>query len=186
MNPIVIFILFFIVGLFVGILIWKIYHIRKEMEKQAKKEQLENEIVDSFIELKKYTTLDVGTELDSEYIELSNKYDLIEVALENDVVNITIANDEGLPVISTLKDPYEESAEYSALFQSVSKSLKNKPSKVSIEYDEGHYLYVKPVVKNDIKLYVIIRSNIELDPSSERKLTREVLNVLDEYIPSNS
>ncbi|MBW9221012.1 hypothetical protein KKP91_02240 [Methanothermococcus sp. SCGC AD-155-M21] len=186
MNPIIVFFIFFIVGLFIGIFIWKIYRIRNEREKQAQKEQLENEIVSSLLELKKHTTLDVSTELDTGYGELSNKYDLIEIALENEVVSITIANDEGLPVISTLKDPCEESAEYSALFQSISKSSKNKPSKISIEYDEKHYLYIKPVVKNDIKLFIIIRSNIELDPTSERKLIREILNVLDEYFPLNS
>ncbi|MBW9221632.1 hypothetical protein KKP97_01085 [Methanothermococcus sp. SCGC AD-155-C09] len=186
MSPIIVFFIFFLVGLFIGIIIWTIYRVIKEREKQAEKEQLENEIVSSLLELKKHTTLNIGAELDTDYGELSNKYDLIEVALENEVVSITIANDEGFPVISTLKDPYEESAKYSALFQSIYKSSRNKPSKISIEYDEKHYLYIKPVVKNDIKLYVIVRSNIELDPSSERKLIREILNILDEYITSNS
>jgi len=180
MEPILVFAVFYTLGFLAVITSWKIYVIKKEKDEQIKKEQLENEIISSLLELKKYTT----TNLDDE--RLSNKYDLIGIALENDVTNIIIVNDEGLPVLSTLENSDEYSAKYSALFQRICKLSKNKPSKVSIKYDEGYYIHILPMIKDDNKLYVIIKSNIEIDVITEKKLLFEISSVLDEYFPSNS
>ena len=180
MEPILIFAVFYTLGFLAVLISWGIYNIKKENDRQIKKEQFEDEIISSLLELKEYTTTNL------EDGKLSNKYDLIGIALENDVTNIIIVNDEGLPVLSTLENSDEYSAKYSALFQRVSKLSKNKPSKVSIKYDDGYYINILPMVKDNNKLYVIIKSNIEIDTMTEKKLLFEVSNVLDEYFPSNT
>ena len=180
MEPILIFAMFYILGFLAVLTTWRIYVIKKEKDKHMKKEQLENEVISSLLELKKYTTKSIGGE------KLSDKYDLIGIALENDVTNIVIVNDEGLPVLSTLENSDEYSAKYSALFQSVCKLSKNKPSKISIKYDEGYYINILPMIKDNNRLYVIIKSNIEIDTITEKKLLFEVSGILEEYLPSNS
>jgi len=162
MELILIFIMFYVLGFLIVLIIWKIYSIKKEKDKKIEKERFENEVINSLLELKKYTIKNLDVR------KLSNKYDLIEVALENEVISITIASDEGLPILSTLKDPYEESAKYSAIFQNISKSLNNNPSRLSIEYDEGYYVHITPIIKYDNILYIIVKSNMEINTITEK------------------
>lgn len=165
-----------ILGFFITFSVWKIYKLEKSRREQEQKEELENEIIEGLLELKKHT-------VKSNNKKLSDKYDLLEIAFENDVLDITIANEEGLPIVSTLKDPDEDSAQYSALFQNVNKSLNSNLLKVSIKCEEG-YRYILPIVKNNTSLYVIVSSNIEIDSINEKKLTKDILNILDRYIPN--
>lgn len=165
-----------ILGFFITFSVWKIYKLKKSRREQEQKEELENEIIEGLLELKKHT-------VKSNNKKLSDKYDLLEIAFENDVLDITIANEEGLPIVSTLKDPDEDSAQYSALFQNVNKSLNSNLLKVSIKCEEG-YRYILPIVKNNTSLYVIVSSNIEIDSINEKKLTKDILNILDRYIPN--
>ena len=177
MDPILLFFVSFLIGLALALVGWYIYHIKKERERQLEKEKLEEEIVSSLLELKKYTTKSI--EISGE--KLSDKFDLIEVALENDVSSITITSEEGLPIVSTIRDPEEISAKYSALFQQIYKISRDMPKKVSIKF-EDYYIYIVPIVRNDLILYAIVRSNFELDPANEKKLMRDILDVLERYI----
>ncbi len=165
-----------ILGFSITTVVWKIYVQQKIKLKEKEKEELENEIIEGLLELKKHT-------LKSNDKKLSDKYDLLEIAFENNVLDITIANEEGLPVISTLKNPDEDSAQYSALFQKVNKSINSNLLKVSIKSEEG-YKTIHSIIKNGIVLYVIFSSNVELDPINERKLIKDILNILDNYIPN--
>jgi len=179
MDPILLFLVSFLACLILVILGWYIYTIKKEREKLLEKKKLEDEIVNTLLELKKYTTksIDVSDE------KLSDKFDLIEVALENDVSSITISSEEGLPIVSTIRDPEEISAKYSALFQQICKISKSIPKKISIKF-EDHYIHIVPIVKDGLTLYVIVRSNFELEPVNEKKLMRDILNILEEYLPN--
>lgn len=171
--------IFFLIGLILIMLGWYIYTTKKEKERLLEKEKLEDEIVNSLLELKKYTTESINVSDE----KLSDKFDLIEVALENDVSSITIASEEGLPVVSTIGNPEEMSANYSALFQHTHKLSKNKPKRMSIKF-EDYYIHILPIFKNDVSLYAIVRSNFELDPVNEKKLIKDILKVLDDYIPN--
>jgi len=179
MDPIFLFLISFLIGLILVMLGWYIYNIKKEKERLLEKKKLEDEIVSSLLELKKYTTesIDVSDE------KLSDKFDIIEVVLENDVSSITIASEEGLPILSSIKDPEEVSAKYSALFQQIYKTSRNIPKKISIKF-EDHYIHIIPIVVGGHILYVIVRSNFELEPVNEKKLIKDILNVLEDYIPN--
>jgi len=179
MDSIFLFLILFLIGLVVIMLGWYIYTIKKEKEKLLEKEKLEDEIVNSLLELKRYTTESINISNE----KLSNKFDLIEVALENDVTSITITSEEGLPIVSTIRNPDEISAKYSALFQRTHKLSKNKPKKISIKF-ENYYIHILPISINNVNTYAIIRSNFELDAVNEKKLIKDLLNVLEEYIPN--
>jgi len=173
------FIIFFLIGLVFVILGWYIYITEKEKKRLLEKEKLEDEIVNSLLELKKYTTESINISDE----KLSDKFDLIEVALENEVGSITITSEEGLPIISTIRDAEEVSAKYSALFQRTHKLSKDKPKRVSIKF-EDYYIHILSISKDDVNLYVIVRSNFELDPANEKKLIKDILKVLEDYIPN--
>ena len=179
MDPIFVFLISFLICLILVMLGWYLYNIKKERERLLEKKKLEDEIVKSLLELKKYTaeSIEVSDE------KLSDKFDLIEVALENDISSITIASEEGLPILSTIKNPEEVSAKYSSLFQQIHKISKNTPKKISIKF-EDYYIHIMPIVMNDLILYLIIRSNFELDPVNEKKLIRDILNILEDHIPN--
>ena len=177
MDPILFFLLSFFIGLVLVIVGWHLYTLKKERERQLEKEKLEKEIVSSLLELKKYTTESIADE------SLSDKFDLLEVALENDVSSITITSEEGLPVVSTIRNPEEISARYSALFQQVFKMSKSMPKRISIKF-EDYYIHIIPIVMNGLIFYAIIRSNFELEPVNEKKLISDILNVLEDYIPN--
>lgn len=178
MEPIYIFTLMIMSGFLLGFAALKLY--RREMHKreQMEKEQLENEIIEGLIQLKKYTAAETPS-------VASDKYDLLEVALENNITDITIANEEGLPLISTLKDPDEDSAKYSALFQYARDLIANNLLKINIRC-EDNYNYIVPVVKNNIPLYIIIKSNVEIDSIGEKKLIKDILNILDKYLSEST
>ncbi len=161
-------------GFLLGLAALKLYRMEQYRREQREKERLENEIIEGLIQLKKYTTAETSP-------VASDKYDLLEIALENDVSDIIIANEEGLPIVSTLKDPDEDSAKYSALFQYVNSSITNGLLKINIRCEDG-YRYVIPIVKNNIPLYLIIKSNVEIDSIGEKKLTKDILNILDRYL----
>ncbi|AEH06379.1 hypothetical protein [Methanothermococcus okinawensis] len=176
MELIYIFIVALILGFTTTFLVWELNKVEKYKQESKQKEELENEIINGLLELKKHT-------VDFNNKKLSDKYDLMEIAFENNVSDITIANEEGLPIISTLKDPDEDSAQYSALFQNIDKSLNSNLLKVAIKCEDGHR-YIIPIVKNNVKLYIVVSSNGEIDSVSERKLVKDILNVLDNYIPN--
>ncbi len=161
-------------GFLLGFAALKLYRLEMYKKEQKEKEQLENEIIEGLLQLKKYTATETSS-------VASDKYDLLEIALENDVSDITVANEEGLPIVSTLKEPDEDSAKYSALFQHINNSIANGLLKVNIKCEEG-YRYVIPIVKNNIPLYIIIKSKVEIDSINEKKLTKDILNILDKYL----
>ncbi|MBW9223630.1 roadblock/LC7 domain-containing protein [Methanothermococcus sp. SCGC AD-155-E23] len=177
MDPILFFLLSFFIGLVLVIVGWYLYQLKKERERMLEKEKLEEEIVSSLLELKKYTTESIGEET------LSDKFDLLEVALENDVSSITITSEEGLPIVSTIKDPEEIAANYSALFQQICRISKHIPKRISIKF-EDYYIHIIPIVVDGVIFYAIVRSNFELEPVSEKKLIGDIVNVLEDYIPS--
>ena len=178
MDPIFIFLLSFLICLIIVMLGWYLYTIKKERERLLEKKKLEDEIVKSLLELKKYTaeSIEVSDE------KLSDKFDLIEVALDNDISSITIASEEGLPILSTIKNSEEISAKYSSLFQRIHKISKNMPKKISIKF-EDHYIHIFPIVVDGHTLYLIVRSNFELEPVNEKKLIKDILNVLGDHMP---
>ncbi|HIP84858.1 MAG TPA: hypothetical protein EYH15_05155 [Methanothermococcus okinawensis] len=177
MDPVLLFLISFFTGLVLVILVWYIYNLKKERERELEKKKFEEEIVNSLLELKKYTTESISDE------KLSDKFDLIEVALENDVSSITISSEEGLPIVSTIKNPERISAEYSALFQQILKISKRMPEKISIKF-EDYYIHIIPIVVDGIILYAIVRSNFDLEPVNEKKLISDIRNVLEDYILS--
>ena len=179
MGPILLFLISFLIGLALVMVGWYIYNIKKGREKLLEKKILEDEIVSSLLELKKYTSENIVI-IDE---RLSDKFDLIEVALENDVSSITITSEEGLPILSTIRDSEEVSAKCSALFQQTHKILKDEPKKMSIKF-EDHYIHIIPIVVGGHILYVIVRSNFELEPVNEKKLIKDILNVLEDYMPN--
>jgi predicted regulator of Ras-like GTPase activity (Roadblock/LC7/MglB family) len=162
--------------------IWKVYKLQQHIIKQNEKEQLENEVIEGLLELKKSST-----PKKQEMYNASNEYELIELALENNLSDITIACEEGLPIISTIKNPDEIAAKYSALFEYARNNNGgiNNLQKISIKSEDG-YKYIISIVKNGIPLYCIISSNIELDPINEKILIKGILNILDRYISENN
>ena len=168
-------------GFLFTIAICKLYNLRNQMMEQKEKEQLENEVIEGLIELKKYSE-----QTQSSGSKASDKYDLIELALENDLSDITIVSEEGLPIISTLRNPDELAAQYSALFEYARNSEGiNELQRMSIKSEEG-YKYITPMVKNGIPLYFIISSKVRLDSIIERILMKDLLQILDEYISENT
>jgi len=161
-------------GFLLGLAALKLYRMEMYRREQREKEQLENELIEGLLQLKKYTAAEAPS-------VASDKYDLLEMALENDVSDITVADEEGLPIVSTLKDPDEDSAKYSALFQYINNSIASGLLKISIKCEDG-YRHIIPIIKNDIPLYIIITSNVEIDSIGEKKLTKDILNTLDKYL----
>ena len=168
-------------GFLFTIAICKLYNLRNYIMKQKEKEQLENEVIEGLLELKKYSEQTSNPES-----KASDKYDLIELALENDLSDITIVSEEGLPIISTLRNPDELAAQYSALFEYAHNSEGiNNLQRMSIKSEDG-YKYITSMVKNGIPLYFIISSKVRLDSITERILMKDVLQILDEYISENT
>ncbi len=161
-------------GFLLGFAAFRVYKIKKEEEERKAREELEQEIIEGLIELKKYTTPDIDG-------LASDKYDLLEVALENDISDVTIATEEGFPIVSTLKNPEEDAAKYSALFQYINNNILNDLLKINLKSENG-YRYVIPIVKENEKLYIILKSNIEIDNISEKKIVKDILNLLDKYM----
>ena len=171
-------------GFLIVVAMWKAYELQQQIKKEKEKEQLENEVIEGLIKLKKSSI--PTPQKKQETSGASNKYDLIELALENDLLDITIACEEGLPVISTIENPNEIAAKYSALVEYAKNNVEESDlHRVSIKSEEG-YKYIITMIKNDIPLYCIISSNIEFDPLNEKMLIKDILNILDEYISLDS
>ena len=166
-------------GFLFALAAWKLYQLELLKKEMREKEKLENEVIDGLLELKKYSAAgDIST-------KASDSYDLLSVALMHDVSNITIISDEGLPIVSTLKDAEEISARFSALYDFALKILQDKLNKLFVKL-EDKYVLIYPDVKNDIPCYIIIESKYELDSITEKRLARDILYVLDNYLSDST
>ena len=166
-------------GFLFALAAWKLYQLELLKKEMREKEKLENEVIDGLLELKKYSASgDIST-------KASDSYDLLSVALMYDVSNITIISDEGLPIVSTFKDAEEISAQFSALYDYASKILPDKLNKLFVKL-EDKYVLMYSAVKNDIPCYVIIESKYELDSVTEKRLAREIMYVLDNYLSEST
>jgi len=166
-------------GFLFTIAAWKLYQVELLKKEMREKEKLENEVIDGLLELKKYSVVDDTSRV------VSDSYGLLEVALTHDVSNITVISEEGLPIVSTLKDVDEIAAQISALYDFASKVLPNKLKKLSIKSDD-EYVLIYSTVKNDIPCYIIIESKYELDSITEKRLERDIMYVLDEYLSDST
>jgi predicted regulator of Ras-like GTPase activity (Roadblock/LC7/MglB family) len=167
-------------GFLFALAAWKLYQLELLKKEMREKEALENEVIDGLLELKKHSAAgEVST-------RASDSYDLLSVALMHDVSNITIISDEGLPIVSTLKDAEEISAQFSALYDFALKILPDKLNKLSVKLDDEYVLIYSAAAKNDISCYVIIESKYELDSVTEKRLAREIMYVLDNYLSEST
>ncbi|ABR54228.1 conserved hypothetical protein [Methanococcus vannielii SB] len=110
----------------------------------------------------------------------SDRYDLLEIALYHDILDITVVNEEGLPIVSTLMDPDDVSGQYSGIFQTINKVIGNV-SKASVKSGD-EYIYISTIEKNEMPFYIIANSNIEMSPMEEKELQSKVLGILDQYL----
>jgi len=168
------FIIFLMVGIFLGIVLtWKL-----NISKSSHEEEIsEEEIVESLSELKTYIV--------PEQKKASKEYDLLEIALEHDVSDITIVNEEGLPIASTLADSEELAAKYSGIYQYIKNSTNRDITKISIR-DKNGYTYILSISKDGIPLYLIVTAKIEITSLSERTLLNRIMPLLDKYLGQNS
>jgi len=145
----------------------------KKTSETEEHEKLELEVIEGLQKLKSHA-------LSEKSKKASDKYDLLEIALSQDISDITVVNEEGLPIVSTLKDPEEVSGQYSGIFQTLNKIMGNV-SKASVKSGD-EYIYISTIEKNGMPLYVIANSTIEMDPMEERELQSKVLGILDQYL----
>ncbi len=176
MEPIYILLLAMFSGFLGSIALWLLYEQRKKIKTMKEKELLEKEVIDGLLELKKYSISDDITEN-----KASKDYDLIELALEQDINDIIISSDEGLPILSTIKESDELAAETTALYKYASKYFKNNIDKILIKSGEEHQ-YIYKIIKNNIPVYIMLKSKIELEPVNEKMLLKDLSITIDRYI----
>ena len=135
--------IFFIVSLISGfscaVLIWKLLE-KKVKEKMEHEIFNEDEIVEGLKELKTYIA-------PPQQEKASKEYDLLELAIEYEVSDITIVNEEGLPIASTLADSEELAAKCSGVFYYIKKILGGDITKVEIKNPNKH-IYIHPLLKD--------------------------------------
>ncbi|MBA2862007.1 hypothetical protein [Methanococcus maripaludis] len=148
----------------------------KKDEKNTKKEEqdlLELEVIEGLQKLKTHA-------VSKNPEKASDTYDLLELALSHDLLDVTVVNEEGLTIISTLKDPEEVAGQYSGVFQTLNKIMGNV-EKTSIKSGD-EYIYISTIEKNEMPFYIIANSYIEMDPIDEKELQNEVIGILGQYI----
>lgn len=173
MGSVYLFIFSLIVGFLGSVACWKLTKYYQHKNDKENFKELEEEVIEGLKKLKEYTAAKNSR-------KASDEYDLLNIALDNELSDITIVNEEGLTIASTLKDPEEVAAQYSNIFQNVNNII-NNASKVIVKAGD-EYVYITTIKKKDIPLYLIIHSNIEVDPISEKEIIKDILNVLDKYI----
>ena len=90
----------------------------KKDVKKEEKDMLELEVIEGLQKLKSQA-------VSKNPEKASDTYDLLEIALSHDLLDVTVVNDEGLTIISTLKDPEEVSGQYSGIYQTLNKIMGN-------------------------------------------------------------
>ncbi|AEF95970.1 hypothetical protein [Methanotorris igneus] len=176
MEGYILFIISLISGFLGVILIWKTFENLNKSKIREERAKEEEEIIEGLKELKSYIA--------PEQKKASKEYDLLEIAFEHDILDITIANEEGLPIASTLADSEELAAKYSGIYQYIKNFMKKDIVKVSIKDKDG-YVYIISISKGNIPLYLIINTKIELSQFSEKSLLRKILPLLDKYLGQN-
>ncbi|MBA2863742.1 hypothetical protein [Methanococcus maripaludis] len=154
---------------------YTLFKLKKDKKnvQNEEKELLELEVIEGLQKLKSQA-------VSKNPEKASDTYDLLEIALSHDILDITVVNEEGLTIISTLKDPDEVAGQYSGVFQTLNKIMGNV-EKTSIKSGE-EYIYISTIEKNEMPFYIIANSNIEMDPIDERELQNEVIEILGQYI----
>jgi len=145
----------------------------KKDVKKEEKDMLELEVIEGLQKLKSQA-------VSKNPEKASDTYDLLEIALSHDLLDVTVVNDEGLTIISTLKDPEEVSGQYSGIYQTLNKIMGNVEKTIIKSGDE--YIYISTIEKNEMPFYIIANSYIEMEPIDEKELQNEVIGILGQYI----
>jgi predicted regulator of Ras-like GTPase activity (Roadblock/LC7/MglB family) len=168
MNMVIFFLIFFIIGVGLGV---ELYYY-KEREKKKTYRLIEMEIIENLKELKPY----VAPDEDREY---TKEFDLVEIALTYDIEDIIVVSDEGLVIASTLKDAENVGAVGLGIFNYI-KKFHNNVKKIVIHKDE-EYIHIYPLKFHDETLYVIIESKVMLEVLEEKEILMSICNVLEKY-----
>ncbi|WP_456471528.1 roadblock/LC7 domain-containing protein [Methanocaldococcus sp.] len=168
MSLTLLYLITFIFGSFLG---YSLYNIKKQKEMQEKNE-IEEELINSLKELKSYVT-PIGEE---DVKEFSKDYDLVEIALEYNLIDIVVTDDEGLVITSTIKEEEDIGAIAASIFDYINKYLSNVRKVVIVK--ENSYLYIYKLYIYDEKIYIIFESKVLLDLISEREVTKKIYGLI--------
>ncbi|WP_459202601.1 hypothetical protein [Methanococcus sp. CF] len=145
----------------------------KKHVQQEEKELLEIEVIEGLQKLKSHA-------IAKNPEKASDTYDLLEIALSHDLLDVTVVNEEGLTIISTLKDPEEVAGQYSGIYQTLNKIMGNVEKTIIKSGEE--YIYISTIEKNEMPFYIIANSYIEMEPIDEKELQNEVSGILGQYL----
>ncbi len=173
MNSTLIFLITFITGGLLGYLFYNM-KLKKEYEK---KEEIEEELVKSLKELKSY----VAPKEVIEEREFSKDFDLVELALEHNLIDIIVTDEEGLTIATTIKDESDLGPKIVYIFENIIKNFSDT-RKVIISKKES-YLYIFKSIIGEEPIYIIFESRVMLNPVDEREVVKKIYKIVkDRYL----